>query len=213
MKKQLIKLILELLNNVVDFLLRYLYGEQGGAVEPEEPQQPQKCLFPMDYLRITQKENTGSHKGSLAMDFGGKDTGKDTLYAPFDCKVVRQRPKANGELYIESLKPVKLADGSIDYVHLLFMHDNNTYNLKDGDILLQGDAFYKEGGMGGGNPNKFANHVHIEGGKGRWNNPKQFLNSQGTYICENQCELDKLFMLPHSTINLNDTEHRFKYEF
>ena len=76
----------------------------------------QKFKFPMEYLRVTQGENdTYSHAGSLAMDFGGKGTGADKLYCPCDMVVKRTRQNANGELYLESVEPVLFADGSTDY--------------------------------------------------------------------------------------------------
>ena len=155
----------------------------------------QKFKFPMEYLRVTQGENdTYSHNGSLAMDFGGKDTGADRLYCPCDMVVKRCRQNANGELYLESVEKVQFADGTTDYARLLCMHDG-TFNVKEGQVLKQGDYFYDEGGMGSGNPNKFATHVHIEAGKGRWNSTTQSRNSKGTYVIERQAHLYDLFIL------------------
>lgn len=112
----------------------------------------QKFKFPMEFLRVTQGEfSTYSHAGSMAIDFGGKDTGSDKLYCPCDMLVKRCREKANGELYLESTEPVLFADGSSDYARLLCIHDS-TFKVKVGDIIPQGQFFYEEGGMGGGNP-------------------------------------------------------------
>ena len=155
----------------------------------------QKFKFPMEYLRVTQGENdTYSHAGSLAMDFGGKDTGADKLYCPCDMVVKRCRQNANGELYLESTLPVLFADGTQDYARLLCMHDGS-FNVKEGQIVKQGEYFYDEGGMGSGNPNKFANHVHIEAGKGKWKSTTQSRNSKGTYVIENQRHLYDLFIV------------------
>lgn len=209
--KTIVKLIFKAFLAFVESLIDLFQEEIGGGKEEEESD-TQLCYFPMKYLRITQEENTGSHRNSLAMDFGGKDAAKDVLYAPCDLKVIRVRDKANGELYCESLSPVLFADGTKDFLHILLLHDNNTYNLKAGDIIYQHDAFYREGGMYDGDPYYYANHVHIEAGKGKWKNAVQTKNAAGTYVSENQEHLYNLFWLKRGTINLNDTTHKFKYE-
>ena len=169
----------------------------------------QKFLFPMKYLRVTQGEyNTFSHENSLAMDFGGKDGGADKLYAPCDMVVLRCRTNATGEMYLESTQKVMFADGTIDYARLLCIHDS-TFNKNVGDIIKQGEYFYDEGGMGSGNPNKFATHVHIEGGKGKWKSTTQSPNRWGTYVCENQAHLYDLFFIPADTTILNDGGYKW----
>ena len=160
----------------------------------------QMFKFPMEYLRVTQGENDNySHAGSLAMDFGGKDTGVDRLYCPCDMVVKRCRYNANGELYLESTLPVLFADGTTDYARLLCMHDN-AFNVVEGQVLKQGDYFYDEGGMGGGKPGKYANHVHIEAGKGKWKSTTQTMNSRGSYVIEKQAHLYDLFILGDDVI-------------
>lgn len=164
----------------------------------------QKFKFPMEYLRVTQGENdTYSHAGSLAMDFGGKDTGSDKLYCPCDMIVKRCRRNATGEMYLESVEPVLFADGTSDYARLLCMHDGS-FNATEGAILAQGTHFYDEGGMGSGNPNKFATHVHIEAGKGKWKSTTQSKNGLGTYVIENQAHLYDLFVVGDDVQILND---------
>ncbi len=174
----------------------------------------QLCKFPMEYLRVTQGEyGAYSHKGSLAMDFGGKDTGSDKLYAPFDFKVIRARSGANGELYIESTQPVDFADGTVDYCHLLFIHDSS-FNVVEGNTYPQGYYFYDEGGMGSGNPNRFGTHVHIEGGKGKWQSASQFQNAYGVWVSENQNHLYDLFILGDDVIEIfNETNPSYNYDW
>ncbi len=163
----------------------------------------QKFKFPMEYLRVTQGELSGySHAGSLAMDFGGKDSGVDKLYCPCDMVVKRARKAANGELYLESTQPVLFADETTDYARLLCMHDN-AFNVAEGQILKQGEYFYDEGGMGSGNPNAFGTHRHIEAGKGKWISCTQSKNAQGTYVIENQTSLYKLFIVGDDVIILD----------
>lgn len=160
----------------------------------------QKFKFPMKYLRVSQGEyDTYSHAGSLAMDFAGKDTGSDKLYCPCDMIVKRCRHNATGELYLESISPVLFADGTSDYARLLCIHDSQ-FNVVEGQIIKQDEYFYDEGGMGSGNPNKFAIHVHIEAGKGKWKSCSQFKNAQGVYVCENQAHLYDLFLLDDDVV-------------
>lgn len=166
--------------------------------------------FPMEYLRVTQGElDSYSHGGSLAMDFGGKDTGADKLYCPCDMVVKRCRQNANGEMYLESISPVKFADGTTDYARLLCVHDS-AFNATEGSILKQGDYFYDEGGMGSGNPNKFGTHCHIEAGKGKWKSCTQSPNSKGVYVIENQSHLYDLFILGNDVQILNGGGYNWK---
>lgn len=170
----------------------------------------QKFKFPMEYLRVTQGElDTYSHAGSLAMDFGGKDGGADRLYCPCDMLVKRCRQKANGELYLESTLPVLFADGTTDYARLLCLHDN-AFNVVEGQVLKQGDYFYDEGGMGGGKPGRYANHVHIEAGKGKWKSTTQSMNSRGTFVIEKQAHLYDLFILGNDVQILNNGGYNWK---
>lgn len=179
----------------------------------------QKLKFPMEYLRVTQgygynsdgtvNTNSYSHAGTYAMDFGGKDSGADKLYCPCDMIVKRLRYKATGECYMESTLPVEFADGSTDYVHLLFIHDSS-FNVVEGQVVKQGEYFYDEGGMGSGKPNKFSTHVHIEGGKGKWKSCTQTKNSSGVYASENQFPLHKMFILGDDVQILNDGGYDWK---
>ena len=100
----------------------------------------QRALFPMEYLRVTQNENgSTSHKGSLAMDLGGRNTGVDKVYGPCDMRIVRVRKDSSHETYAESLEPVLWADGTVDYLNFTFMHDNVlNANCKAGSIIRQG---------------------------------------------------------------------------
>ena len=155
----------------------------------------EKCKFFMTVLRVTQKAyGAYSHAGSLAIDFGGKDGGIDPVYAPCDIEIKRVRLNATGEVYVQSLEPVLFADGTSDYLHGIFIHGDNR-KLQEGQIIKQGDKFYSEGGWGAGKPTTFANHVHVEAGKGKFKQLTQTKNPQGTYVIENQFLLEKLFWL------------------
>lgn len=203
MDKEMIKKILKILIKLLDYLFEEVI-EIGAPEEEIKETEIQNFLFPMEYLRVTQGENTGTHLGSKAMDFGGRDQGKDALYCPCEMRVMRIRDKANGEVYLESTSPVKFADGTIDYARLLLIHDDTKQNYAVNDIIRQGEYFYLEGGMSGGVKQKLPNHVHIEGGKGRWKETKHFLvpGTKDKYTIENPESLNKMFILPKKTIIL-----------
>lgn len=216
MKKhlKLIKFLIKALVAFWEVFSDYFEEDVKEIGNSEEDINIQKCYFPMEYLRITQNENEGTHLGSLAMDFGGKDTSKEWCFAPCDLRVVRIREDVDncGEIYFESLSPVLFADGTTDYLHLLMIHDNNSASLKKDDIVYQGEKFYREGGKYKGDVDYYAAHVHIEAGKGKWKSPYHFPNLQNVYVTENQEHLYNLFWLKHGTKNLNDTKGLFTYE-
>ena len=147
----------------------------------------ERARFPMEFLRVTQGPNTGSHAGSKAMDFGGKDTGCDVVYAPFTGRVARVRTNSSHETYFESLEPVEFADGTVDYMTVTLMHDN-VFDVRTGQVRHQGEKIGDEGGFGGGRPNRFGAHLHLEVSRGR-NIAYQVRNAQGTYCTPQQVDI------------------------
>ena len=135
--------------------------------------------FPMQYLRISQGENTGSHLGTYAMDLAGRDTGKDPVYAPCSGTVVRIRSNANGELYLWSDGDVRCPDGYTGPVTVTLIHDE-TFNVRQGQHVVQGAHIYDEGGMGHGHPGAYGAHCHMEIVKGHVQ-PYQTRNAQGSW--------------------------------
>ena len=147
----------------------------------------EQARFPMEFLRVTQGPNTGSHAGSKAMDFGGKDTGCDAVYAPFTGRVARVRTDSSHETYFESLEPVEFADGTVDYMTVTLMHDN-VLDVRTGQVLHQGEKIGDEGGFGGGRPGRFGAHLHLEASRGR-GIAYQVRNAQGTYCTPQQVDV------------------------
>jgi murein DD-endopeptidase MepM/ murein hydrolase activator NlpD len=121
------------------------------------------------------------------MDFGGKDTGCDVVYAPFTGRVARVRTNSSHETYFESLEPVEFADGTVDYMTVTLMHDN-VLDVRTGQVLHQGEKIGDEGGFGGGRPNRFGAHLHLEVSRGR-NIAYQVRNAQGTYCTPQQVDI------------------------
>ena len=121
----------------------------------------QKALFFMAVLRCTAGEDYATHKGTYALDFGGKDGGKDLVFAPFDLKV-KKIDKAANTVFFESLEKVETPTFT-DYVCGRFAHCNDADMLPNcytGAVIKQGEAFYREGGRGSWIAGKFASHVH-----------------------------------------------------
>ena len=167
----------------------------------------ENAMFPMVKLRVTQTEGVGSHTGSKAMDLGGANTGKDRVYAPFSGTVIRTRKNANGELYLQSSGKVRLADGTEDYLTATFIHDSK-FNVVEGQKVVQGQYIYDEGGMGSGNANKFANHLHLEISRGHHKNQKA--NAYGVYCTPNQVSLYSALMLGNDVEILDGGGHNWK---
>jgi len=121
----------------------------------------QKALFFMKVLRCTAGEDYTTHKGTYALDFGGRDGGKDLIFAPFDLKI-KKIDRAANTVFFESLEKVETPT-FIDYVCGRFAHCDDSDMLSNcyvGAVIKQGEAFYREGGKGSGVNGKFATHVH-----------------------------------------------------
>lgn len=107
----------------------------------------QKAIFPVKNMRITQGygKDTYSHDDSYAIDLGSVDGILLRAFAPFDAIVRKIYKEDANEVWIESLEPVLYADGTVDYMTMLFMHDNDVSDLYVGKIINQYEEFYQEG--------------------------------------------------------------------
>ena len=134
----------------------------------------QNAKFPMEILRVTQgygfsvdgvSAYTFSHSKQYALDLGGRDGGKDWLYAPFDCVVKRIYGIYNA-VWFQSTDKVMCADGVARILVMMCIHMNNSdkraLGLYAGKRLAQGDRCYREGVAGYAT----GNHVHMEIGEG-----------------------------------------------
>ena len=114
----------------------------------------QCLLFPMEYMNISQGNwGTFSHNGVNALDNAGKDAGIDETIAPCDLKVKWIDCASNGNaVFLESVKPVWWADGSLDYASFMFIHDNYVEDIRSlmnkGYVFKQGETFGDEGTAG-----------------------------------------------------------------
>ena len=124
----------------------------------------QNILFPTAVMKITQGNNgTYSHQGINALDLGGNGT-RFPLYAPVDvvCKFVDKK-EGNGNAVIwQSKSKVRFADGTIDYVTLMIIHDNSLDGIYVGVEYPQGFQIANAGDKG----RVTGIHSHFEIAKG-----------------------------------------------
>lgn len=128
------------------------------------------ALFPMPYLYMTQDEGGDySHVGTYNIDFVGYN-GTSTitqapLYAPCTMQVISYHPTTSGgnAVIFESTSRVHFADGTTDFMTLMFMHCNNPPYTNVGDVVRQGQLCYRTGTYG----YVTGDHVHSCLGQGR----------------------------------------------
>lgn len=138
------------------------------------------AIFPMTYLNISQGVNDNySHKERNAIDITGKDGGIDSAYAPFT-GVIKKIYKGY-TVWLESCNPVMFADGTIDYMTIMVIHDNDTSDLYEGKVIKQGERFFEEGTAG----NATGNHIHLECGRGKFEGTGWHQNSYGKWTINN----------------------------
>ena len=165
----------------------------------------EKAVLIMDYLRVTQKgEGEYSHKGDKAIDIAGKDTGIDTLKAPFTGVIKRIYAKDNST-WLESKDKVLYADGTMDYMTVLTIHDNDVSNLKVGSVVKQGESYYDEGRKG----NATGNHIHLAVGKGKFTGNGWYKNSYGSWCINNQIDVYKGLFLLNTDKIINDGGYKW----
>lgn len=157
----------------------------------------QKAMFIMDTVNISQgMYGSYSHQGSKAIDLAGKDGGTDPAYAPFDGKVVYMSTSAAYIIY-QSLNPVEFADGTVDYMTVWVMHDDNVGRFYVGQTFSQGQHFFNEGSSGYAT----GNHIHLECAKGTYEG--QYKNGSGVWCIKNQINPYDALFLSESTNIIN----------
>ena len=113
------------------------------------------ALFELPYLYMTQDEGGDySHQGTYNIDFiGWSISGRvynAPMYAPCTMKLLHfWTAYENGNMQVwESINPVHLPNGSLDYLTLMVAHDNNPPIQSIGSVVQQGSLFYHTGTYG-----------------------------------------------------------------
>lgn len=113
------------------------------------------CLFPLEYMMISQREHQ-----LYAIDFLGWDSNGRVYdcpcYAPFSGYVHSTIGTAHNMIYWSD-NPVRLVDGTLSYVTLLIAH-SNIPSPQVGTHFTQGDLFYHTGIE----PPATGDHLHME---------------------------------------------------
>lgn len=160
----------------------------------------EKAVFMMDYLNVSQKANSNfSHQGDKALDLSGKDSGIDSLKAPFT-GIIRRIYTNTNAVWLESVNKVKYADGTEDYMTILTMHDNDVSNLRVGSIINQGTTYFEEGRKG----YTTGNHIHLAIGKGKFTGNGWYQNQYGSWVINNQYDVHKALYLLDSVNVINN---------
>lgn len=147
----------------------------------------EKATLNIDNLYISQGMNgTYSHKGNLAIDLA------NCIYlkAPFTGVIKKKYDYCNA-VWLESIEKVEFADGTIDYMTVLTMHDNNINDLKVGQIIKKGEVYYHPGVKG----NVTGTHIHMCVGKGKFTGSGWYQNAYGKWCVCNQYDITKALFL------------------
>lgn len=135
------------------------------------------ALYPADVLSVTQGYyDTYSHQKQNALDI---TTPKQVVFAPFTGKIVRidRGYHRYNTVWLQSCDKVVYADGTVDYMTVVFMHDNNVSDLSIGQIVTQGENFYHPGVAGGAT----GTHVHIACIRGEYKSSMGLTGSGDVY--------------------------------
>ena len=128
----------------------------------------------MNLSQIAYETGSGSSHGDYnAIDIlpGGR------VFAPFT-GVVKQKDSRWGYVLFQSTDRVYYPDGTLDYMTVGFMHDENISDISVGQTIGQGTAFYDAGGQGkksdGTYGHVYGNHVDISVFKGAVNSVTKY---------------------------------------
>lgn len=166
----------------------------------------EKPIFPMEYIRITQGYNEGTHMDSYAIDNAGKDTSISDVKAPFTGVIKKIYQNDANEVWLESKEIVEYPDGTKDYMTIMFAHDNDVNDLFVGKVIKQNDTFYHEGTKG----NATGNHCHFECGKGKFTDNGWHKNNSGYWSINNGKKPEDCLWLNDKNIIIDTHGYNFK---
>lgn len=166
----------------------------------------EKPLFPCKHMRITQGYNEGTHNSSYAIDNAGKDTGIENIYAPFTGIIKKIYQSDANEVWLESKDKVEYPNGTIDYMTILFAHDNDVTDLFVGKQINKDEIFYQEGTKG----NATGNHCHIECGRGKFTGNGWYQNSSGYWGINNSEKPENCLWIDDSIEIIDNNGYNFK---
>lgn len=177
----------------------------------------QRAYFPMDTLNLTQGygDKTSTHKLSYALDFAGKDTGADKVFAPFDCKITKlYQPKDTtnhaNTVWLTSTRKVLCPNGYYGYLTMSITHPSEISKMKLGKVYRQGEVICAEGTTGGAT----GPHIHLELAKGTtagWS--KKTSGRYNEYVIKNKIKPEEHLFLRENCKIKKDVYKDKKYKF
>ena len=147
------------------------------------------ALFPLEYMNISQGEmmpSGWSHYNVYNIDFLGWNANGRVyncpIYAPCTMKVVAYWSTYEGghQVFFESVNPVHLANGQLDYLTIYFAHAQTPPYTTIGQVVNQGQLCYYTGTYG----EVTGDHVHTCCGQGHYQGVTQ--RSGGHYDLTNR---------------------------
>ena len=166
----------------------------------------EKPIFPSKYMRIIKGYEEGTHIESYAIDNAGKDSEISDIYAPFTGIIKKIYQNDANEVWLESIDKVEYPDGTIDYLTIMFAHDNDVSDLFVGKKINKGEIFYSEGTKG----NVTRNHCHMECGKGKFQGTGWYKNNAGFYCINNNKKPEECLWIDNTITILNDYGYHWK---
>lgn len=161
----------------------------------------EKATLNIDNLYISQGMNDSySHKGNLAIDI----TNCSYFKAPFTGIVKKKYDYCNA-VWLESIDKVLYADGTVDYMTIVTMHDNDISNIQLGQIIKQGEIYYHPGVKG----NVTGSHIHLSVGRGKFIESGWYQNNYGKWCINNQYSINRALFL-NSSVNVSNGLYEWK---
>ena len=150
-------------------------------------------MFPLPVLYETQGSYVGSHLGSLARDYRTPAYYglSDLIVAP--CSGVIERVRSfNGEIYLLSDGPVRLASGRVQNAGVLitFIHCVG-HLVHTGEHVRVGQPLATVGGLYHGMRDFYSPHLHLELSSGLAS-ARQYPNQYGVYRTSHQFDISEM---------------------
>lgn len=161
--------------------------------------------FPLRTMCVTQLAfESASHGTSYHMDCSGKY--EEYAVAPFTGKVVYSE-KHYGLVLFQSSEPVHYADGSLDYMTVIFMHCANTDELgqlRDAETEIpQGADLIRCGGIGRNGIEEYVRHYDIGVYRGAISSPSDAPEAGGYFSrLGNLYPFEGFYVDPSLTVNI-----------
>lgn len=150
-------------------------------------------LCPFTDMYITQGANEGKHKGTMAVDVRGLQSGvKYPYYSPCTLKCIKTYPES-GQVMWQSLYNVRCANGYVGIVTMMTAHDDSM-DAKAGQVCPQGAKLGNMGSKG----DATGVHCHLEISQG--SSTSWTKNKYGIYMLSNEKDLDEVCFFDDTNI-------------